>query len=418
MRRSASSGRLLILDDDPAVGAFIGSTAAMSGFDARAEADPSAFFLLLDQWSPTHISLDLVMPKMDGVEVLVELAKRKCRAQIIITSGIGGRVLEAAARSAHEHGLHIIGVLTKPFLVSTLRSMLQPALQTKSADGNVSAHLDQSKKTAASFEISELELERALANHELHLVYQPKIECATGCLAGLEALVRWTHPRHGLILPDRFIPLAEESGLIDALTDEVLDQAAKWLTAQRPGTAAADPALQLNCPVPNISMSINLSAKTLNDLTFADRVAARFRDCGVGPDRIIFELTETSAMEDPATSLALLTRLRMKGFHLSIDDFGTGYSSMLQLVRMPFSEIKVDKSFVITTLQSKESRTVVRSIVDLGRSLGIKVAAEGVEDPETLEYLKQIGCDLAQGYFVGRPMTGEALEGWTARRAG
>lgn len=117
-------------------------------------------------------------------------------------------------------------------------------------------------------------------------------------------------------------------------------------------------------------------------------------------------------MEDPVTSLALLTRLRMKGFQLSIDDFGTGYSSMLQLVRLPFSEIKVDKSFVTTMRQSRESRTVVKSIVDLGRSLGIKVAAEGVEDAEILEYLKQIGCDLAQGYFIGRPMPGGETEHW------
>jgi EAL domain-containing protein (putative c-di-GMP-specific phosphodiesterase class I)/FixJ family two-component response regulator len=418
MRQSASSGRLLILDDDPAVGAFIGSTAAMSGFDARAEADPSAFFRLLDDWLPTHIALDLVMPEMDGVEVLVELAHRKCKAQIIITSGIGGRVLEAAARSAHEHGLHIAGVLTKPFLVSALTNILRPGPHARSADAKQDTRVEESDKTADVFETSKRELERALANRELHLVYQPKIECATGCLAGFEALVRWTHPRHGLILPDRFIRLAEESGLIDALTDEVLDQAVKWLTMHRPNVTATDPTPPHNCIPPNISMSINLSAKSLNDLTFVDRVTAWCHDCDVDPAVLIFELTETSAMDDPATSLALLTRLRMKGFQLSIDDFGTGYSSMLQLVRMPFSEIKVDKSFVMTALISKESRTVVRSIVELGRSLGIKVVAEGVENAETLEYLKQIECDLAQGYFVGRPMNGDALEQWIARRAG
>jgi EAL domain-containing protein (putative c-di-GMP-specific phosphodiesterase class I) len=324
--------------------------------------------------------------------------------------------LEAAARSAREHGLHVAGVLTKPFLVSTLRGMLQAA-RAKPVDTIESVRVDESNKTADSFAISKRELKRALAHRELHLVYQPKIECATGCLAGFEALVRWIHPRHGLILPDRFIPYAEKSGLVDALTDEVLDQAVEWLMTQWPGVAAKDPAHPPNCPAPNISLSINLSAKTLMDLTFVDRVAARCHDRELDLARLIFELTETSAMENPASSLALLTRLRMKGFQLSIDDFGTGYSSMLQLVRMPFSEIKVDKSFVITALESKESRTVVRSIVDLGRSLGIKVVAEGVEDAATLEYLKQIGCDLAQGYFVGRPMRADALEQWVAHRA-
>ena len=159
-------------------------------------------------------------------------------------------------------------------------------------------------------------------------------------------------------------------------------------------------------------MSFNVSAKNLKNPSFVDRVTRRFHDRNIDPERMIFELTETSAMEDPVTSLALLTRLRMKGFQLSIDDFGTGYSSMLQLVRLPFSEIKVDKSFVTTMRQSRESRTVVKSIVDLGRSLGIKVAAEGVEDAEILEYLKQIGCDLAQGYFIGRPMPGGETEHW------
>jgi EAL domain-containing protein (putative c-di-GMP-specific phosphodiesterase class I)/FixJ family two-component response regulator len=417
MRQSASSGRLLILDDDRAVGAFIGSTAAISGFEARAEADPSAFFRLLDQWSPTHIALDLVMPEMDGVEVLVELARRKCKAQIIITSGIGGRVLEAAARSAHEHGLHIVGVLTKPFLVSALRSMLQTTPHIGSVDAEREAAVHLPDKQNGAFTTSVVELEHALANRELHLAYQPKIECETGRLAGFEALVRWTHPIHGLVLPDLFIPLAEQSGLIDALTDEVLDQAVLWLTTQWPVAAAAKPHAAGYPPL-DVSMSINLSAKTLKDLTFVDRVAAWCQARVLDPTRLIFELTETSAMENPTTSLALLTRLRMKGFQLSIDDFGTGYSSMLQLVRMPFSEIKVDKSFVMTALKSKESRTVVRSIVDLGRSLGIKVVAEGVENSETLEYLKQIGCDLAQGYFVGRPMVGEAIAQWIARRVG
>jgi EAL domain-containing protein (putative c-di-GMP-specific phosphodiesterase class I)/ActR/RegA family two-component response regulator len=418
--QSGAYGRLLILDDDAAVGTFMESTAARLGFDARAAAHPDSFFTLVDQWSPTHIAIDLVMPEMDGVEVLVELAKRKCKARIIITSGIGGRVLEAAARSADEHGLNIIGALAKPFPITALKNLLLPAepgppVETKPAGPKKDANGEATTRLS-SIDVVTRDFAHALTNHEVHLLYQPKVDCASGRLAGFEALARWTHPVHGLILPDQFIPFAETSGLIDALTDEVLDQAAKWLTTEWPRVAAAFP----SPPAPkdaiaNISMSINLSAKTLSDLAFVDRVTDWCEYREIDPARVIFELTETSAMEDPTTSLALLTRLRMKGFHLSIDDFGTGYSSMLQLVRMPFSEIKVDKSFVMTALKSKESRTVVRSIVELGRSLGIKVVAEGVEDSETLEYLEQIGCDLAQGYFVGRPMNGEALAQWVRR---
>jgi len=137
----------------------------------------------------------------------------------------------------------------------------------------------------------------------------------------------------------------------------------------------------------------------------------------VPPERLIFELTETSAMEDPVASLSLLTRLRMKGFQLSLDDFGTGYSSMLQLVRLPFSEIKVDRSFVMTAARSQESRTVIRSVVDLGRSLGLKSTAEGVEDAQTLGYLNEVGCDLAQGYFIARPMPAEQAAAWAKLRS-
>jgi EAL domain-containing protein (putative c-di-GMP-specific phosphodiesterase class I) len=132
---------------------------------------------------------------------------------------------------------------------------------------------------------------------------------------------------------------------------------------------------------------------------------------------LIFELTETSAMEDPIASLDLLTRLRVRGFQLSLDDFGTGYSSMLQLVRMPFTEIKVDKSFVMSAMRSCESRAVITSIVDLARSLGIKSAAEGVEDSQTLDFLRQIGCDLAQGYFISAGLPVDAIDAWISHRA-
>ena len=317
----------------------------------------------------------------------------------------------AARRSAHEHGLNIVGVLSKPFAASSFRQLLLAAPDTAPADAGGAVCSDGVEEPGDGFEVSVHELNRALANRELQVVYQPKILCATGSLAGFEALARWDHPQYGLLMPGQFIPFAENSGLIDAVTDDLLDQALDWLSGHfhAPAAGATDPP---DRPRADISMSFNVSAKNLKNPSFVDRVTRRFHDRNIDPERMIFELTETSAMEDPVTSLALLTRLRMKGFQLSIDDFGTGYSSMLQLVRLPFSEIKVDKSFVTTMRQSRESRTVVKSIVDLGRSLGIKVAAEGVEDAEILEYLKQIGCDLAQGYFIGRPMPGGETEHW------
>jgi len=404
MVRCLNGGRLLIFDDDPGVGKIIRLIAEKSGLAARLVTHPDEFFRAVGEWEPTHITIDLVMPDMDGVQVLVELAARNCRANVIITSGMGGRVLDAAGRSANDHGLNIVGVLAKPFGTAAMQELLlQP-----------SSHVTEEAKTSLReqsgepWEITVAELSRAIENHELHVDYQPKVECTTGHLAGFEALVRWTHPERGLIMPDRFISFAEKHGLMSALTDEVLNQALDWFV-----TFLADSASPHRS---NLSLSINLSATVFKDRSIVEDITARCLRRGIPPERLIFELTETSAMEDPVKSLELLTRLRMKGFKLSIDDFGTGYSSMLQLVRMPFSEIKVDRSFVMSGTRSKESLTVVKSIVELGRSLGLTSTAEGVEDPEMFEYLKRVGCDFAQGYWIARPMNREAVETWAAGR--
>ncbi len=396
--------RLLILDDDPGVGQTIGLIASTAGFDVSVQEEPDRFFHLVQEWQPTHIALDLVMPRMDGVEVIAELARNGCSARIIITSGVGSRVLDAAARSAAEHGLNFLGVLAKPFRPANLLRLLNT--EEPSTGGVRRAGGD------SQFEVTAEELTAAIQSGHLALDYQPKVECASGRVAGFEALVRWRHPRHGLIMPDRFIPFAEESGLIGPLTDEVLEQALAWFTDFHNNPQLRQcPALQaMNLGAS--TLSVNLSAKGLQEAGLADRLAALCQGYGVDTERLIFEVTETSAMEDPVASLDLLTRLRMKGFQLSIDDFGTGFSSMVQLVRLPFSEIKVDKSFVIRAMSSRESRTITSSIIDLGQSLGLKVTAEGVEDGGTLEFLRDESCDLAQGYHIARPMAAAAIPGW------
>jgi EAL domain-containing protein (putative c-di-GMP-specific phosphodiesterase class I) len=199
-------------------------------------------------------------------------------------------------------------------------------------------------------------------------------------------------------MPDRFIPVAEQAGLIDELTAQVFDQSLEWFCKAFPEN--------------DLKLSLNISAKSLVDLHLVDSLSGLCREYNVASKRIVLELTESSAMTDPILSLDLMTRFRVKGFELSIDDFGTGYSSMVQLARMPFSEIKVDRSFVMSARKSQESRTIVKSVVDLGHSLGLVVTAEGVEDVETYKYVNSLGCDLAQGYFIARPMPGEAARMW------
>jgi EAL domain-containing protein (putative c-di-GMP-specific phosphodiesterase class I) len=395
---------MLILEDDMHVGKIMKLIAEANGLEARLLTDPERFFSALEEWHPTHIALDLVMPDMDGVQVLAELAKRACEAKIIITSGMGVRVLDAAGRAGNERGLNIVGVLAKPFSATALRELLFTA---PGPPGSGSGSGDRAGSSADHFHPTEAELRRALANHEFRVAYQPRIECTSGDLAGFEALARWIHPERGLVMPDEFIPLMESSGLIDLLTDTVLDQALGWFSGFPAGRDDA---------YAGVVLSINLSAQIFADPTFLDRVTALCVTFGVAPERIIFEVTETNHMDDSVASLDLMTRIRMKGFQLSIDDFGTGYSSLLQLVRLPFSEIKVDKSFVTAALRSVEARTVVKSIVDLGRSLGLKSAAEGVEDTQTLDLLRRIGCDLAQGFVIAPPMDGDAALNWVAAR--
>lgn len=390
-----SARRLLILDDDASVGQTIELIAQAAGLETFFTQDAEDFFLKVSHWSPDFIAIDLVMPQMDGVEVLTKLAERKCDAQIIITSGVGHRILDAAGRSASERGLNIAGVLSKPFMPATLRQLLgdpKLAVVAEGAPGQHGAILQR--------DITQLDIRQALEGDQFHVVFQPKIHCADRRINGFEVLLRWTHPQLGNITPDRFIPAAERFGLINALTQRVFDLGFGWFAAHFKGSP--------------LRLSVNISARTVMDESFVESITDRCAYLGLAPEQIICELTETSAMEDPVASLGSLTRLRMKGVHLSIDDLGTGFSSLLQLVRLPFSELKVDKSFVISASRSSESRQVIKAIVGLGQSLDMQTTAEGVEDPQTLRFLEEIGCNLAQGFFIARPMNGDDALRWVA----
>ena len=399
LHASECAGRLLILDDEEAVGRTLGFIAEEIGFEVRAFTRPAEFFAALDAWQPTHIAIDLVMPEMDGIEAMRLLAERGCQASIIITSGVGSRVLDSARRTATEQGLKEVNAISKPFSRDVLRRLLSGAHGRSGvrASSAGTQHVD-------AFVITEAQLRHGLEQQQLQLAYQPKIDCGSGALAGFEALVRWAPTPTLLILPDQFVPLAESSGLIKLLTEQVCDQALRWFAQSFAAST--------------LTLSINVSAKNLADTYLAEWISDLCRQHGVDPAQVILELTESSAMDDPVKSLALLTRLRMQGFQLSIDDFGTGFSSLVQLVRLPFSELKVDKSFVMAALESHEARAVIKSIVDLGKSLGLRVTAEGVEEAATLDYITSVGCDFAQGYFISEPLPGHDALAWRSRPKG
>lgn len=390
--------RLLILDDDAAVGQTMVTIAQTFGAAAMATTTAADFFQILQTWPPTHIALDLVMPDIDGIEVMRRLGELGCSATIIIISGIGSRVLEAAYRSASEHGLQVAGTISKPFAPEKLRALLIDAPVTpRRAPGYASA-----AASAGAKQITVLMLITAIETQQIQVWYQPKVVCGTGALAGFEALVRWRHPELGWIAPDSFIPFAERSGIIDLLTDHIFTQALKWFSAHFLRS--------------DLGLSLNISAQSLSDIHFADRIVTTCQTYGIAPQRIILEMTETSAMSDPTTTLDLLTRLRIKGMQLSIDDFGVGYSSLTRLVRLPFSELKIDKMFVTTATQSWESQNVINAIISLGHSLGLRITAEGVEDPQGFQFLQRAGCDLAQGYWLAAPMDAVTAADWRVPR--
>lgn len=384
-----SDRRLLILDDDPAIGQMLKDMAEEEGFHVQSATTAEAFFGALNAWDPTHLVLDLVMPDMDGVEVLRNLAARTCRARIVVMSGIGEKVLGAAQRTGLERGLDIAGILPKPFRAQVLLDLLE------STGGS-----GRSRSQAVPAPLLEDELQGALRAGQFILYYQPKIDLKDGALKGFEALVRWIHPQSGLIPPDVFIPVAEESGFIHVLTEEIIAQALAWFP-QLPGRK-------------DLSISINLSARSLRDLDLVNRLYDRCSVAGISPGQVVLELTETSAMQDPAAALDILTRLRIKGFQLALDDFGTGYSSMAQLSRLPFTELKVDKSFVMSMGRSEEARKIVASTLGLGAGLGLTTVAEGVEDAETARLLAELRCDLAQGYHFARPLPPHEALAWAS----
>jgi EAL domain-containing protein (putative c-di-GMP-specific phosphodiesterase class I) len=242
--------------------------------------------------------------------------------------------------------------------------------------------------------------ERALADQRLHMVYQPKVSLRDGGLTRVEALVRWDDPEFGPVAPSRFVPLAEEHGLIDDLTHwglrTILRQWLDW----------CDEGL-------DTCIAFNISALSLQHLDFPDLVERMCRALEVPTDRLVLELTE-GATQPLVKLMDTLTRFRIKGIGLAIDDFGTGYSSLMQLRQLPFTEVKIDQAFVADVTRSRDCKLIIQAITDLAHGLGLVATAEGVETIEQLRAVRELGCDVVQGYLISPPLDPAALKGWTS----
>jgi EAL domain-containing protein (putative c-di-GMP-specific phosphodiesterase class I)/ActR/RegA family two-component response regulator len=381
---ATTANSLLIVEDEPNLAALVERVAVGCGYEASVCSDVDMLARKVSELRPTHIILDLLMPGTDGIQALRELAASRSKSKILIVSGLTGRIVESARRFGIESGLSVVGALSKPLGVAELRAVLE---RIKNEPGWLSLST----------------LRQAIDRGELFLEYQPRVNVPSRTVSGVEALVRWAHPDRGTVMPCDFLPVAESSALIDQLTSHVFEIALAQLASWRRSG--------LECQV-----SINLSARNVRDLDLADRLASRCQQLDIPPACVALELTESAAMEEGPRALDILTRLRLKGFELAIDDFGTGYSSLVQLHRLPFGELKIDRTFVTECDTAREANVIVRTIIDLAHNLGLHACAEGVETEAVVRTLEEAGCDLVQGYHIARPMAADQVVSWASRQ--
>ncbi|MDP2169369.1 MAG: EAL domain-containing response regulator [Rhodocyclaceae bacterium] len=386
-----TNSQILLLDDDPLACMLLERQLANLGYHAVSKFDSGkAALSSLDDPAgrPVLILLDLNMPEMDGIEFVRHLVERRYTGSLILISGEDERMRQAVEKLVRAHKINILGHLPKPVQPGDLAALL--SAWSPAAPGRPRA----AKKAYAADE-----LRAAIANGELVNYYQPKVAVADGAVVGVETLVRWQHPADGMVFPDQFIDLAEASGLIDDLTRVVLSsalaQARRWQDA---GIF--------------LKIAVNVSMDNLATLDFADYVATQAAASGIAPQDLVLEVTESRLMKDARAPLEILTRLRLKRFRLSIDDFGTGHSSLAQLCDIPFDELKIDQSFSHRAWADQTLRTMFNASLDLAQRLKIETVAEGIEDRADWDFLRQTGCDTAQGYFIARPMPAADLPGW------
>ena len=380
---------IYIIDDEPQTVGLLSEYVGLVGYEAVGYTEASLFFSEDNLYiKDSIIILDLNMPGMDGIEVMRQLVKAGRLSPLILISGYDSGVLHSAEQLAKAYSLDIIATMAKPFSFSSFKMILQE-------------HDERSERRLSPRKIIPLsvnELEYALANKQLVLHFQPQVHINDGSLFGVEALVRWNHPKHGLVYPDMFISLAENNGLIDDLTAEVMRLAVNQILLWKKSGFT-------------IPVSVNISSENITSLSLPEQLSDMLNQHELEPKMLTLEVTESALMGKLVTSLDILTRLRMKGINLSIDDFGTGYSSLSYLKRFPVSEVKIDKSFVMDMVDDENDASIVKSVIDLVHNLGYTVVAEGVENLETLEQLKLLDCDEVQGYLFSKAIPANELIG-------
>jgi EAL domain-containing protein (putative c-di-GMP-specific phosphodiesterase class I)/ActR/RegA family two-component response regulator len=380
--------RVLIVDNDPIEREIFARCVEMLGWTATSAAGVDDASDTLSTRAHDVVVIDLRLAQPDCLRLLRRLRDEHADPAVIFVAGAGGRNQAAALRLARDLGLRIAGILARPIDPYRLHALLlSNPPRTRAARrrdvGYPSAH----------------DLEQALLAGEIHTEYQPKTDLVTGEIVGVEALARWHSPTLGAVPPDQFVAVAEQSELIGRLTSRVLRDAAlacrRWRAVR-----------------PDCSIAVNISPFILSDPGFLPMVEETLQQNGLPPDALIAEITESTLLAHMPMATEVLTRLSIKGVRVSMDGFGTGYSSMQSLLRMPFTELKIDRSFVGVCRTDPDAWKLVRATISLARELDMHVVAEGVESEAISDRLRDVGCDMGQGWYFGRPMQDDAMLRW------
>lgn len=390
--------KVLILDDSKFVRSVMTRILKSIGVDKISEASSGDIALKLLGNPENNVDIifcDLMMPDMDGIEFLRHVEFCEFRPAFLFVSGAEAALLETVEQAARARNLHVLGSVKKPFTQEAAIRALNDYIIFASK-------VVALRKLPTPISIDDLQA--ALDQDQIQLHYQPKISLADNELVGFESLARWQHPERGAIPPDVFILAAEELGMIGAVTERTVTMALRQCAAWNKADL-------------HKKMSLNLSAFMLVDTEFPQSLFMQAEQYGVSPDQLVLEVTETGVFSNLANTLEILARLKLKGFLLSIDDFGTGYSSLQQLSRVPFTEMKLDRSFVHGVSKLEKARAILKSSVDLGKKLGMTVVAEGVELKEDWDVLQALGVDVVQGYYIAKPMAAELIPMWSEKWA-
>jgi EAL domain-containing protein (putative c-di-GMP-specific phosphodiesterase class I) len=340
---------------------------------------------------PDVVLVDLDMPGMDGIEFIGHVAQQRLARGVALVSALDAALLNTVQTMARAYGLRVLGIVEKPLTADKLRTLLTTYEERRQGD-------DDDEPVEVGLD----EVRAALLRGELLPWFQPQVEFGNGKVVSVEALARWRRGDGHIVRPLQFVPLLEREGLAQRLTDLMLEQACLWKRRWD------EEGLRLH-------LSVNVSPSTLADPAAADHYQQMVQDHGVDPREVVLEITESSLMADAARGLGALARLRLKGFGLSIDDFGTGYSSLAQLSQIPFTELKIDQGFVSGAHTEPRKRAVIEASLELARKLELEVVAEGVETTEDWQMLAELGCGMAQGYLIAKPVPGEELTSVVAR---